>query len=375
MFWCSSTICDAFDLFYHVENFVFSMTNWLTLCFSNLFASANDNLEATALWLWGDFVNGSVSLAIFCSLVLVLLKISHWTLRLKWQPYARLPSENRQLYVLANLSKATCLAILFFSKIWINDVYDAFVLDEWNSIGTRRLMRIKNISALYVATDVVALYVVPKLPTTTVIHHYVAWFLAMIIFGTDVRLAESSVVRMILLYGAWSTVPYSVNAFLALRRLYEDNVEDSGNLAKNATSSVVKRVWLESLAIFALFIYAFTCACNWLWHLRWLIDHIAVGVSNFYSPLYNMSFFAFFVQPSIYEWLGTLFVVLYAIASTMLARDDVILMQWLWERALTNYWFNFIAQTLLMTKTIVWSACKSIFSRPLKHVLAEAKTE
>ncbi len=374
MLWCSSALCDLVDAFFIVESAVFSMTMWCTQSISHLFESANDNNDARALWLWGVFLNGSVSLSLFCILVLSFLKITHVFLKYKWQSYARLPSENRQLYVLANLCKASCLAILFFSKIWINDVYDAFALDQWDTIGARRLMRIKNISALYVATDVVALYVVPKLPTTTVIHHYVAWFLAMIIFGTDVRLLSSNVVRMILLYGAWSTIPYSVNAFLALRRLFEDNVEDSGDVKQDA-KPVSKRVWLEVLAIFSLVIYAVTCACNWIWHMRWFIDQLSSGVTNWYNPPYNASFYSFFLQPSFIEWFPTVAVMLYSMASVMLARDDVILMQWLWERALTNYWFNFVAQTVLMTKTVAWVTCKSLFSRPLKHIVAEEKAE
>ena len=80
-------------------------------------------------------------------------------------------------------------------------------------------MRVKHISALYVVTDVVSLWLVPKLPQSTVVHHCISWLLALIVFGTDVRTPQSNVVRMILLYGAWSTVPYLVNAFLALSRL------------------------------------------------------------------------------------------------------------------------------------------------------------
>lgn len=493
MFWCSSALCDVVDVFAFVEYYMFSLALWCTQPIAHLFHYAQDEEQPQSWWLWGDFVNGNVSLALMCVLLFLALKILHWFLKKRWHVYRQLPTENRQLYVLANLCKASCLAVLFFSKIWITDVYDAFALDQWDTMGTRRLMRIKHISALYVATDVVALYLVPKLPTTTVIHHYVSWLLAMIIFGTDVRTPQSNVVRMILLYGAWSTVPYAVNAFLALRRLYEE-VDDNGNAiaavakkeknggasgkkkgaekgkesgaekgaekakidvlqkdlisisanwgltqiqiqdlesvikamgeknqhdlllkckdeAKDAISSpsspsppsesdkecnstfvktaaadstvfrsvenqekpINKLFWLEALAIFALVLYAATCACNWAWHLHWLIEQIAGGIDNWYTA-YNASLFAYFCETTLAEWFPTIAVVLYSLSSTMLARDDVILMQWLWERALSNGCVKFVAETVAMTRTVAWDACKSLYSRPLKHIVAE-KTE
>lgn len=393
MLWCESVLCDAFDAFAFVEHRVYLLAMWFMQPFTGLLRQGKDkennsyNVSEQSWWLWGDFMFGNIALLLFCALLILVLKIAHPVLKSRWKTYSRLPSENRQLYVLANLSKATCLAVLFFSKIWINDVYDAFALDQWNSIGARRLMRIKHISALYVATDVVALWIVPKLPQTTVIHHYVAWLLAMIIFGTDVRTPQSNVVRMILLYGAWSTVPYAVNGFLALRRLYEDNVDDNGNATKTALEQggennseqeaakpAPKRVWLEALAIFALVLYAVTCACNWAWHLHWFIEQAARGVNNWYAPPYNASFRAFFVDPAASEWFPTIAIVLYSLSSVMLARDDIILMHWLWERALTNGCVQFIAQTLAMSRTVAWHACKSLYSRPLKHIVTE-KTE
>ncbi len=375
MLWCSSSWCDFFDVFATLESFVYSTALFILQPILQYFEKQENVCSASSWWIWGDFFIGNASLLLLCAILTIALKGFHLLLKNRWKAYSKLPTENRQLYVLANLCKATCLAILFFSKIWIIDVYDAFVFDQWDTMGERRLMRVKNISALYVATDVIALFIVPKLPSTTVIHHYVSWLLAMIIFGTDVRMPQSTVVRMILLYGAWSTVPYSVNAFLALRRLFED-VDDSGNLVKQEDKGEKveekrpKLFWLESLAIFALVLYAITCACNWMWHLHWLIGHIAFGVNNWYVG-YNASIYTYFFETTLTEWFPTILIVLYSLSSLMLARDDVILMQWLWERALSNGFVRFIAETASMTKLIVWSTCKAIYSRPLKHVVKE----
>jgi len=131
--------------------------------------------------------------------------------------FASVRPDHKQWYVVANCSKAAALATLAFSPFWLESVHASYWLDEWHATSTRALL-IKRACGWYVATDVLALLVVPKLPRTTVVHHVVAAVLALTIMATD--LATADVVRMVALYGSWSTLSWPVNLFLALRVVY-----------------------------------------------------------------------------------------------------------------------------------------------------------
>mmetsp|Transcript_2567 Transcript_2567/g.4662 ORF Transcript_2567/g.4662 Transcript_2567/m.4662 type:complete len:121 (+) Transcript_2567:2-364(+) len=93
-----------------------------------------------------------------------------------------------------------------------------------------------------------------------------------------------------MLYGFWSTLAFPVNAFLALRVMYDD------------------AAWLALLAKVSFVVYAGCCFANWGLHLLWLIECL---IQQSLSPL---------------EWTWTL---LYLAAIAALVNDDLKLMHWL----------------------------------------------
>lgn len=245
---------------------------------------------------WRDATN---TFALNCAILIVLWPLCKhaW---LRWSKrFAALPS-GRQYYVVANMSKALCLAIMCLHPSFFSSLHHTFfqrsllqskeTSDAQDS--TNEAFWIKRCSALYLASDAVALLLVPALPTTTIFHHWMSIALGLCFFGT--RLEDSNITLMIALYGAWSSLAFPVNLFLALRFPFD------------------KSEWLPHLAWISLILYVIVCAINWSWHLAWLASQL-------------------FEKSVLDDWYGLL-VLLYAGAITVLARDDIVLMSWLWDR-------------------------------------------
>lgn len=221
------------------------------------------------------------------SLVLSLIfMIIHRIFLWYWPMFRSILPKHKQWYVIANISKSACLFGLMCSHQWRISVYNAIIKDEYdNSIA------LKVIAMIYILTDGVALFMVPKLPQTTKIHHYLSVLLWFIICCWDVP--HTVIVKLILIYGAFSTIPYIVNFFLAMRIMYNN------------------KKWLESLAGVALCTYIISCLANWLYHIHWYLNRL------YYREL-------------------PLTAILYAVVLYYIAQDDVILMSWLWKRYTKN---------------------------------------
>ena len=102
--------------------------------------------------------------------MLVILTTLMFAVHALWRTvsptFATIQPKHKQWYVVANIFNASCLAILACSYSWLVFVYRGYYLDEWHS--TPLLMfYVKRSVGLYVVMDVVALYMVPKLPKTT----------------------------------------------------------------------------------------------------------------------------------------------------------------------------------------------------------------
>jgi len=162
--------------------------------------------------------------------------------------------EHKKWYVIANLSKTLCLLLMVMDWRWIEGAYRViFFKDYLNPLFLKRT------SMLYVLTDSVALFMVPKLPQSTIIHHYIAVFLAFQTWAWDLQ-RDTLVVHLIMVYGAFSTLSYLVNTFLAMRVwcLFKDNV-------------------LNLICGMALVIYLVSCVGNWSYHLWWFVTEGIVG--------------------------------------------------------------------------------------------------
>lgn len=251
---------------------------------SGLWHSACSNIPE---WISVTEFNESSAVVIVTSLALAIIWPGMRHLFKRLSSSFRALSENKQLYVVANVSKALCLAVVCMHPSFFADLSDLF--HGKIIAGDSRSMWIKRSSALYISSDLVALFVVPKLPSTTVAHHIITIVLALSLFATKVDCGN--IALMIGVYGAWSSLAWPVNLFLALRCVYP------------------KRWWMKCLALLAMIVYFASCAFNWLWHTVWFWNQISS-------------------EGALLHWHGWL-VFAYGIAVAGVARDDLILLTWL----------------------------------------------
>ena len=197
--------------------------------------------------------------------------------------FREISPEHKRWYVIANISKAACLFGMICSNEWKIAVYNAIIEDKFEN-G----MILKQIAMVYIITDGVALLMVPKLPTTTKIHHYISVGLWFHLCCWEIQ--HCQIAKLILIYGAFSTISYMVNLFLAMRVMYDS------------------KKWLNQICIIALATYIVSCFGNWIYHLNWYIKGIVANE----LPLSAFP---------------------YAVVLYYIVRDDVILMSWLWKRS------------------------------------------
>ena len=235
-----------------------------------------------------DLIDGIVALFILC----VLVTVGMIVFKKIWSSldpcFASISPPHKQWYVIANLSKSFFLAVLTLSTRYWKGSYLALYRDEFQRMELKRCMM------MYIATDVVALYMVPKLPKSTILHHIATASICVIFAGVDVSIKGwdglLGVCKMSLFYGVFSTITFTVNAYLALRVVYPN--------AK----------WLILLVKFSLWVYIACCAGNWTIHGLWV-----VGV------VLNL-------EISVYT-------VLYLLVISAMVHDDIVLIKWLIKRS------------------------------------------
>lgn len=244
--------------------------------------------ESTGLFVADHLVDSCAVLFILCALVtvgLVLTKIVWEKLDTK---FASISPSHKKWYVVANMSKAFFLACMSFSsRYWIG-AYLGFFRDEFQTIELKRC------GMLYLTTDVVALYMVPKLPRSTILHHFSTAALLMLVSSMDISVKGweglLGVCKMSLIYGVLSSFAFPVNAYLGLRVVYP------------------KAKWMSLFVKFCLYPYVLCCTVNWTVHAVWLIGVI----SAFDFSIYNL---------------------LYVIAISFMVHDDIVLIRWLIKRS------------------------------------------
>ena len=234
-----------------------------------------------------DFVDCTVALFYLCILVTVGLIVSKYLWEWVDPQFAAVTPEHKKWYVVANMSKAFFLACMMFSsRYWIG-TYFALIKDNFSGLEMKRT------GILYISTDIVALYMVPKLPRSTIMHHVSTATLIMLVSMMNMThngwTGLLGVCKMALLYGIFSSVSFSVNAYLALRVVYP------------------KAKWLGWLVTFSLWPYILLCAANWTIHVIWVV----VIVTSWEISIYN---------------------ILYLIAISAMVQDDIVLIKWLWKR-------------------------------------------
>lgn len=100
-----------------------------------------------------------------------LLTVAMYLVHVIWnkidEKFSSINPSHKKWYVIANLSKAFLLgiqALSFRYWWWVYIIY----FKVWRHVYR---LELKRCTVLYIVTDVVALYMVPKLPWSTFLHH------------------------------------------------------------------------------------------------------------------------------------------------------------------------------------------------------------
>ena len=244
--------------------------------------------DSTGLFQADHLVDSSVILFTLCALVTIGLILAKFIWERVDPSFASIMPSHKKWYVVANMSKAFFLACMALSsRYWIG-AYLGFFLDEFQTVELKRC------GMLYLTTDVVALYMVPKLPLSTILHHISTSVLIMLVSSIDISIKGwqglLGVCKMSLIYGVLSSFAFLVNAYLGLRVVYP------------------KALWMHWLVKLSLYPYVLCCAVNWTVHAIWL----AGVISAFDLSIYN---------------------VLYVLAISFMVHDDIVLIRWLLKRS------------------------------------------
>ena len=244
--------------------------------------------DSTGLFAPDHLVDSSVVLFCLCTLVTVGLILAKFIWEKLDSRFATITPAHKKWYVVANISKAFFLACMAFSsRYWIG-AYLGFFRDEFQTVELKRC------GMLYLTTDVVALYMVPKLPRSTILHHISTATLIMLVSSMDISIKGweglLGVCKMSLIYGVLSSFSFLVNAYLGLRVVYP------------------KATWMHWLVKISLYPYVLCCAVNWTVHAVWLVGAITT------------------LDMSIYN-------VFYVVAISFMVHDDLVLIKWLIKRS------------------------------------------
>ena len=233
-----------------------------------------------------QIIDSVVSLILLTGIVTVAMIVMKWVWSRVDPHFAAITPVHKQWYVVANMCKAVALLIMTCStRFWIG-TYRSILLDGFVNLEMKRCVMI------YISTDIAALYMVPKLPHSTIMHHVATSSLAIMDSGINLKLKGWTgllgVAKMSLVYGILSTPNFAVNAYLGLRVVYP------------------KAKW-GLLVSLSMCIYILCCAMNWSMHGMWLAGLV-------------------------WNWDISVPVLLYLLPITFMVRDDIMLIKWLWKR-------------------------------------------
>lgn len=173
-------------------------------------------------------------------------------------------------YVVKNLIKAVYLCILSIIGL-------PLMLCAWYNYWPNAW--IQSMAGLYCSNDIMGLYKVKELPTSTRLHHTVTFLFLIATFMTDFQ--HSSVGQMLFVYTYCSALCFPVNAYLGLRLCFDEEI-------------------IEPTKTIAKYVYLSMCIINWTLQY-WMMHH----------TVYHLAY------------LGLLVFIVY---------DDIYLLRWLWKK-------------------------------------------
>lgn len=207
---------------------------------------------------------------------------------------------HKKMYVIKNFVKATMLAGLCIVIVFnISDLLN----------GKMDINLIKRCAIYYVINDSIGLLLVDKLPSTTKIHHSITSICGLLVqFKTS---NELDTLFLIITYAIFSSLAYCVNYYLGLRVF--SGFEN------------VKKI----MSIMSFWVYLLSCFINWLIQLYLAVQLykgcfysiwdkiINIGVNKSNTPVID-----FFMLLQFFLYVGFF---------TAVAKDDIVLMKWLFN--------------------------------------------
>jgi len=179
--------------------------------------------------------------------------------------------EHKKMYVVKNYIKSFYLACLCFTlPYYISGNYD--------------LLFIKRCAIYYFTNDIIGLFLVKKLPTTTKIHHCTSTIGGLLILMKQDNTLD--IITLLVLYAIFSSLTFLVNFYLGYR-VHNNNIVNKYYISKTAN-----------------IIYILSCVINW--------------------SLQVYLFFGIIWMIQLYQ------TILYICFLYSVVKDDLILMRWLY---------------------------------------------
>ena len=231
---------------------------------------------------------------LFLPLILCLYRMSYngYHLLLSYnQSYTQLHID-RQYYIIFNIAKSNML--LFLSYL----IYIGYTKDiiQWYLIDWSRQLLFKNITTLYVVTDLVPLFVNrKKMMVSTIIHHICVVCSLLGVLSSN--LENIGVSNAIILYGIFSSLAFFVNFYLGIRFIIKD------------------KVWMTFIKKITFVNYIIACISNWSIQSIYLLQYV-----NKLSILY--------INNNVYI-LNYMYLCLHIMFLYFWISDDIILMRFL----------------------------------------------
>lgn len=181
-------------------------------------------------------------------------------------------SDENKLYVTTNINKSIALMYICYKFIKIiskkpqqllNGTYISKPeFDEW-----------LHLTSVYVMTDAVSLVRSNNMPKSTQIHHIAVVMAYFIINTLDIN--KKNLSKALVLYGAYSSIPFLVNLYLGLRKFTDK-------------TKLLKRI--------AGITYIISCSINWSWQFYYQF--------NYFNPITLKTLaYCLFSSGLLYSWI------------------------------------------------------------------------
>ena len=157
----------------------------------------------------------------------------------KW--YKNITPDHKKQYFISNLLKGLILGIFTPFSYYI--LYEHLINNNWNKNN------IKIMGSLYSSLDLVSIFFVKKMQTTTLVHHImVQVFYLVSLFYFD--FSKETIGNPIVIYAVFSVFAFIVNIYLALR--------------------LVTNKFMKIIPTISSIIYQACCFLNWSYQLHWI---------------------------------------------------------------------------------------------------------